>query len=63
MTTLMLRVPLVQVSLGPVAMVSHWRMRRRMRQQLLELDDEQLDDVGLDRDAVLAAANKPFWLA
>jgi uncharacterized protein YjiS (DUF1127 family) len=63
MTTLILRVPLVQVSLGPVAMVSHWRMRRRMRQQLLELDDEQLDDVGLDRDAVLAAANKPFWLA
>lgn len=63
MTTLMLRVSLVQVSLGPVAMVSHWRMRRRMRQQLLELDDEQLDDVGLDRDAVLAAANKPFWLA
>jgi uncharacterized protein YjiS (DUF1127 family) len=33
-----------------------------MRQQLLELDDEQLIDVGLDREAVLAAANKPFWL-
>jgi uncharacterized protein YjiS (DUF1127 family) len=63
MTNVPLRMSLMQVSLGPVVTVSHWLTRRRMRKQLLELDDEQLIDVGLDREVVLSAANKPFWLA
>lgn len=61
MTTYALQVPHVQIPLGLVSLIGRWLTRRRMREELLALDDEQLTDVGLSRDMVLAAANKPFY--
>jgi uncharacterized protein YjiS (DUF1127 family) len=61
MTTFALQVSHVQVPLGLVELVGRWLTRRRVREELLALDDEQLTDVGLSRDVVLAAANKPFY--
>jgi uncharacterized protein YjiS (DUF1127 family) len=63
MTTFALHMSHLQVSLRPVAVVGQWLTRRRNRQELLALDDEQLTDVGLSRDIVLEAANKPLWSA
>ena len=63
MTALALRLSHVQVPMGPLAIISQWLTRRRMRQELLTLDDEQLTDVGLSKDVVLAAASRPFWSA
>jgi uncharacterized protein YjiS (DUF1127 family) len=31
------------------------------RQQLLELDDHMLDDIGLTREQAIEMARKPFW--
>lgn len=61
MTTYALQVLHVQGPLGLVELVGRWLTRRRVREELLALDDEQLTDVGLSRDVVLAAANKPFY--
>ncbi len=61
MTTYALQVSHVQIPLGLVSLIGRWLTRRRMREELLALDDEQLTDVGLSRDMVLAAANKPFY--
>lgn len=63
MTALALRMSHVPFSFSPVELVSLWLTRRRVRQELLALDDEQLADVGLSRDVVRAAACKPFWSA
>ena len=38
-----------------------WIERSRTRQQLAELDDHMLSDIGLSRPQVEAEANKPFW--
>jgi uncharacterized protein YjiS (DUF1127 family) len=38
-----------------------WYRTRRTRQQLLELSDAALDDLGLTRDAAVAEALRPFW--
>ncbi len=53
----------VQVPLRSVEMIGRWLRNWHSRQELLGLDDEQLADVGLSRDVVRAAANKPFWSA
>ena len=42
-----------------------WRERMRARRQLrnlCELDDHILNDIGLNRSALLCEAKKPFWL-
>jgi uncharacterized protein YjiS (DUF1127 family) len=35
--------------------------RWRQRQQLLELDEHLLDDIGLTRDQAVEMASRPFW--
>lgn len=40
-----------------------WASRARQRRDLAELTAEQLDDVGIARDAAAAEAAKPFWQA
>ena len=35
--------------------------RYRSRQQLLDLPQERLDDIGLTREQALEEAQKPFW--
>jgi uncharacterized protein YjiS (DUF1127 family) len=36
--------------------------RRQQRQDLLELDDHLLKDIGLSRAAARKEAEKPFWV-
>ena len=40
-----------------------WRSRARQRKHMLELSVDQLQDVGITREAALAEAAKPFWHA
>ena len=61
MTTYAFQTSRVQAPLGLVGLVGRWLTRRRVREELLALDDDQLTDVGLSRDIVRAAANRPFY--
>ena len=49
----------------PLAILSRavrvWRILKRTRRQLAELDDRQLRDVGLTRGQALREHSKPFW--
>ena len=38
-----------------------WHARNRQRRALLELTPEQLDDIGIAREAARDEAAKPFW--
>ncbi len=49
---------LSRLALPPVA--RWWRIRRE-RQQLLELSDHMLRDVGLTRSQARQEAARPFW--
>jgi uncharacterized protein YjiS (DUF1127 family) len=40
-----------------------WLLRRQGRRELGSLDDGQLKDVGISREALLREAHKPFWRA
>jgi len=42
--------------------ISVWSVRRRTRIALTELTEAQLRDIGLDREAALEEALRPFWL-
>ncbi len=44
-----------------VATVALWRQRYRQRQQLGRLDDWELEDIGITRDAAMRESRKPFW--
>lgn len=41
--------------------VTVWTGRRHSRLALNELTDEQLRDIGLEREAALEEAQRPFW--
>lgn len=41
--------------------VSVWSDRRRTRTALTTLTDAQLRDIGLERDAAMEEAQRPFW--
>lgn len=45
-----------------VATLLRWSERRRSRRALALLTPELLRDIGLDREAALKEAKKPFWL-
>ena len=38
-----------------------WGQRRRQRQDLAELDDHSLRDIGITRQAAALETDKPFW--
>lgn len=40
-----------------------WRSRARQRKHLLALSVDQLQDVGITREAALKESAKPFWHA
>ena len=40
-----------------------WMRRSRYRQELANLSEWQLRDVGLDPDLVYRESAKPFWMA
>ena len=43
------------------AIIRAWRQRARSRQQVRELNDHLLKDIGLSRDAACYETGKPFW--
>jgi uncharacterized protein YjiS (DUF1127 family) len=46
---------------NPFGLVDRMQERWRQRQQLLELDDRLLADIGISRRQARAEARKPFW--
>lgn len=42
--------------------IQDWIQRSRQRQALHDLDDRQLRDIGLSREAAMREASKPFWM-
>jgi uncharacterized protein YjiS (DUF1127 family) len=46
-----------------VASVSLWSAQRRQLRALIELDEQQLRDIGITRDQAIDEAGKPFWNA
>jgi len=44
------------------ALLRNWSRRRRERQELAELSDLQLRDIGLSRHIVKREVEKPFWM-
>lgn len=48
---------------GLVLQLLDWQRRARERQELAELSDAALRDVGLSRADIFAEVRKPFWRA
>lgn len=44
-----------------VALLDVWARRRHDRRVLAELDERLLRDIGIDRQAALREAERPFW--
>jgi uncharacterized protein YjiS (DUF1127 family) len=44
-----------------IRIVSRWHGRARQRQDLRDLNDHLLDDIGITRKATETEALKPFW--
>ena len=44
-----------------VQLLMLWNQRQRQRQDLAELDDHFLRDVGISREAAEREAARPFW--
>jgi len=40
-----------------------WLSRARSRRELADLNDDQLRDVGLNREMIRREVEKPFWMA
>ncbi len=58
-----LRIPGPYPGAAAARLVAVWYDRWLMRQELADLDDHVLRDVGLDRETVRREAEKPFWRA
>lgn len=66
MTTLTLhqdhyKYSIVQKILVAMAILNRWTERHYQRKQLAQLDEYQLNDIGLDLGQVQVEINKPFW--
>ncbi|MFG1427270.1 DUF1127 domain-containing protein [Roseixanthobacter glucoisosaccharinicivorans] len=46
-----------------VGMLRVWMRRARERRELADLDDDQMRDAGISREAARREAEKPFWRA
>ena len=44
-----------------MTLLGEWRRRIRERNQLVQLDDRMLADIGITRADAEFLANKPFW--
>ena len=44
-----------------IATLKVWRMRRRSRIALAQLDERALKDIGLTMEAATREATRPFW--
>ncbi len=52
---------LARLALNFAEIVTLWDMKHRTRKALAQLDDHQLHDIGIERDAALTEARRPFW--
>jgi uncharacterized protein YjiS (DUF1127 family) len=52
---------LADAAMVQFATLCAWQCRAEMRQRMIRLDDNILDDIGLSRTQVEAEAAKPFW--
>ena len=43
------------------SLVARWSHRARSRRALMDMDARLLRDIGLDQEAALKEAEKPFW--
>ena len=43
--------------------LAEWRLRARLRRELVNLSDETLRDIGMSRGWADFEASKPFWMA
>lgn len=50
-----------KASMRALLSIEAWAERRRSRNALAALDDRMLADLGLNRAAAQAEAEKPFW--
>jgi uncharacterized protein YjiS (DUF1127 family) len=54
---------LVELGAALGAVAASWARRIREAEELAQLDDRELRDIGLTRSEVRAVFNKPFWRA
>ncbi|MEJ1337246.1 MAG: DUF1127 domain-containing protein [Candidatus Sedimenticola sp. (ex Thyasira tokunagai)] len=47
--------------LGVIEQLKCWYARHRQREQLLQMDDRALKDIGISRVDALSEGTKPFW--
>ncbi len=57
------RHPWPWVTVSPIRLAIIWYDRWLARQDLAELDDHLLRDIGIDRETIRREAAKPFWRA
>ena len=57
-----LRTPVPARRFAWLALPLTWLRRARQRRELAELNDTQLNDVGLSRHIVKREVEKPFWM-
>lgn len=50
-----------QLLLRLLRLLQRWQRNYRTRQQLAQLDDRQLADVGINHSERAAELDKPFW--
>lgn len=43
--------------------IAEWRTRARSRNELMNLSDRTLRDIGVSRSDAMFEASKPFWMA
>ena len=58
-----IRPPLSDDAGGLFGLLREWLQRSRAREEISELDDRLLRDIGLSRDDVRAELSKHFWQA
>lgn len=46
---------------GIAQILALWKRNSKTRQQLLELDEHQLNDIGIDRRIAVEEGNRTFW--
>ena len=50
-----------KVAFNVALTVLTWEVRHRTRKQLLQMTEEQLKDIGIDRAAAITEASRWFW--
>ncbi|MFP3382860.1 DUF1127 domain-containing protein [Tritonibacter scottomollicae] len=52
---------IAEVAIGFAVLATKWSVRRRSRRQLSRLTQQQLRDIGLQREDAMREGTLPFW--